>query len=65
MTKKQLKQLAKKIADLEYTVQTSEDHLVVNLAKDRLIQIQESSDLDLTEMIVLDEMIQNYLQEKI
>jgi len=64
MTKKQLKQLAKKIADLEYTIQTSTDHNEVNVAKDRLMQAQEAADLDLTDMIMLDELIQNYLEEK-
>ena len=64
MTKKQLKQLAKKIADLEYTIQTSTDHNEVNVAKDRLMQAQEAADLDLTDMITLDELIQNYLEEK-
>lgn len=64
MTKKQLKQLAKKIADLEYTIQTSEDHNEVNEAKNRMMQTQNSVELDFKEMIQLDELVQGYLEEK-
>ena len=65
MTKKQLKQLAKKIADLEYTIQTSEDHNEVNDAKNRMMQLQQAQNLELQEMIALDELVQDYLKEKI
>ena len=65
MNKKQLKQLAKKIADLEYTIQTSNDHNEVNEAKNRMMQAQQAQDLDFQEMITLDELVQDYLQEKI
>lgn len=65
MTKKQLKQLAKKIANYEFTIQTSNDPYKVNEAKDRIAQLTESSDLDLEEMVSLDDMIQNILSEKI
>lgn len=64
MTKKQLKQLAKKIADLEYTIQTSQDNDEVNTAKNRLMQAQEAADLELSELLTLDELIQDYLAEK-
>ena len=64
MNKKQLKQLAKKIADLEYTIQTSADHDEVNLAKDRMMQAQQAADLELSDMIALDELVQGYLKEK-
>lgn len=64
MTKKQLKQLAKKIADLEYTIQTSQDNDEVNTAKNRLMQAQEAADLELSELLMLDELIQDYLTEK-
>ena len=65
MTKKQLKQLAKKIADLEYTIQTSKDSNEVNTAKDRMMQVQQSADLELQDMLELDELVQDYLKEKI
>lgn len=64
MTKKQLKQLAKKIAELEYTIQTSNDKNAVDLAKDKMIKAQESADMELEEMVLLDEMVQKYLMEK-
>ena len=64
MTKKQLKQLAKKLADLEYTIQTSPDKNAVDLAKDKMVQAQASADMELEEMVLLDEMIQKYLAEK-
>lgn len=65
MTKKQLRQLAKKIAEYEYTIQTSKDHDEVNDAKNRMMQLQQAQDLDFQEMITLDELVQGYLQEKI
>jgi len=64
VTKKQLKQLAKKIADLEYTIQTSQDRDEVNTAKDRMMQAQEAADLELQDMIALDTLVQDYLKEK-
>lgn len=64
MTKKQLKQLAKKIADLEYTIQTSADKNAIDLAKDTMIKTQESADMEFEEMVMLDEMVQKYLKEK-
>lgn len=65
VTKKQLKQLAKKLADYEYTIQTSNDPYKVNEAKDRISQLTESSDLEIEDMVALDDMIQNILSEKI
>lgn len=64
MTKKQLKQLAKKLADLEYTIQTSDDKNAVDLAKDKMMQAQASADMELEEMVLLDEMVQKFLSEK-
>lgn len=65
MTKKQLKQLAKKLADYEFIIQTSSDPYKVNDAKDRIAQLTESSDLELEDMVKLDDMIQAMLSEKI
>ena len=62
MTKKQLKQLARKMADLEHTIQTSNDSQVVHEAKEKMMHLTESSDLTLEEMVALDTLIQNYLQ---
>lgn len=65
MTKKQLKQLAKKLADYELIIQTSSDPYKVNDAKDRIAQLTESSDLEIEDMVKLDDMIQAMLSEKI
>lgn len=64
MTKKQLKQFAKKMADLEYIIQTSPDKNEIDLAKDKMIKAQEAADLELEEIVQLDGLIQNFLQEK-
>lgn len=64
MTKKQLKQLAKKIADLEYTIQTSDDKNAVDSAKDQMVRAQASADMNLEEIVRLDELVQNFLSEK-
>ena len=65
MNKKQLKKLAKQIADLEVTIQTSDDGYVVNEAKDKMVRLTETADLEFEDMMVLDEMVQNLLKEKI
>lgn len=64
MTKKQLKQLAKKIADLEYTIQTSQDSNEVDSAKNRMMHVEQSANLELSDMLILDELVQDYLKEK-
>lgn len=62
MTKKQLKQLAKQLAECERIIQTSDDPVKVNDAKDRTSQLSESADLSLDDMIKLDEMIRDLLK---
>lgn len=52
------------MAELEYTIQTSQDKNAIDLAKDKMIKAQESADMELEEMVLLDEMIQKYLSEK-
>lgn len=64
MTKKQLKQLAKKLADLEYIIQTNPDKNAVDRAKDEMIKMQESADVELDELVVLDGMVLKYLENK-
>jgi hypothetical protein len=65
MTKKQLKQLAKRIAKLETIIQTSNDEYAVRQAKEQMLQINESSELELDDMVRLDEMVLEELQGKI
>ena len=61
MTKKQMKQLAAKIAQLETIIQTSSDDDVIRDAKNKMIQLNESAELDLDDMIKLDEMVSELL----
>lgn len=61
MTKKQMKQLAAKIAQLETIIQTSSDDDAIRDAKDKMIQLNESAELDLDDMIKLDEMVSELL----
>lgn len=65
MTKKQLKQLAKKLASYEFIIQTSDDPREVNDAKDQISHLSDSADLTLEDMVSLDDMIQKILSEKI
>lgn len=64
MTKKQMKQLATKIANLEIIIQTSDDENAVREAKNRMIQLNESAELDLNDMIKLDAMISDLLNKE-
>lgn len=65
MTKKQKKQLAQKMASLELIIQKNEDPYKVNEAKDQMMQLSESADMDFTEMLEIDEMVLKILSEKI
>ena len=65
MTKKQKKQLAQKMASLELIIQKDEDPYKVNEAKDQMMQLSESADLDFAEMLEIDEMVLKILSEKI
>lgn len=64
MTKKQMKQLATKIANLEIIIQTSDDENAIREAKNRMIQLNESAELDLNDMIKLDAMISDLLNKE-
>ena len=65
MTKKQKKQLAQKMASLELIIQKDEDPQKVNEAKHQMMQLSESTDMDLSEMLEIDEMVLKILSEKI
>ena len=64
MTKKQLKQLAKKIAEYEYTIQTSKDKYEVDEAKRKMVQATDAAKLSLDDMIAMDELVNDLLAEK-
>ena len=65
MTKKQKKQLAKRMAELELVIQKNGDPYKVNKAKDEMMQLTESSDLELSEILEIDLLVSEILSEKI
>ena len=65
MTKKQKKQLAKRMAELELVIQKNGDPYKVNKAIDEMMQLTESSDLELSEILEIDLMVSEILSEKI
>lgn len=64
VTKKQLKQLAKKVAEYEYIIQTSKDKNSVDEAKHKMVQATDAADLGMEDLIILDELVANYIAEK-
>ncbi len=63
MTKKQLKKLAKEMATLESVIQANENPEAVEKAKNDMMKLSESADLELEDMIALDEMISEILRK--
>lgn len=63
MKKKELKSLAKRIADAEYIIQTSSDKKEVNKAKNTIMELANHA-IDLEDMVILDEMVQDILSQK-
>ena len=64
MKKKELKSLAKRIADAEFIIQTSSDKKEINQAKNTVVELSNHA-IDLDDLIILDEMIQEILSQKI
>lgn len=60
MKKKELKQLAQKIAKNEYIIQTSTDKAAVRRAQDEVFQLSGSVD-SLDDMVAIDEYVQDIL----
>ena len=63
MKKKELKSLAKRIAEAEFIIQTSSDKKEINKAKNQIIELSNHA-IDLEGMAVLDDMIQEILSQK-
>lgn len=61
MNNKQLKKLAKQIADQENIIASSSDPQAIEAAKNKIIQLNDSADLTIDDMVKLDEMIQPLL----
>ena len=65
MTKKQLKKLAKELANLEIIIQHSEDADEVDVAKEKMIKLTQSADLEFNEILELDEMIHELVTKQL
>ena len=63
MKKKELKSLAKRIADAEFIIQTSSDKKEINDAKQKIMELSNHA-IDLEDIMALDEMIQDILSQK-
>lgn len=63
MKKKELKNLAKKIADAEYIIQTSDDKKAVAKAQDSIMELSGKVN-SVEDMLALDEFVQELLEEK-
>ena len=63
MNKKEIKNLAKRIADAEYTIQNSLDKEEIKKAKSTIMELSKRI-TSLEDMMILDEMIQEYFSEK-
>lgn len=64
MKKKELKTLAKRIADAEFIIQTSTDKKEINKAKNSIMELSNHA-IDLEDMIILDELVQDILSQKL
>ena len=62
MKKKELKNLAKKIAECEYVIQTSNDSVKVQEAQDEIMRIS-SRVHDFQDIDTIDEMVQDILND--
>ena len=63
MKKKELKSLAKRIAEAELIIQTSTDKKEINDAKWKIMDLSNQA-IDLEDMMILDEMVQEILSQK-
>ena len=63
MKKKELKNLAKRIADAELIIQKSSDRKESNDAKKKIMELSNHA-IDLEDIIILDELVQDILSQK-
>ena len=63
MKKKELKNLAKKIADAEYIIQNSDDAKAVAKAQDTIFELSGKA-MSLEDMMIIDELVQDILNQK-
>lgn len=63
MKRKELKNLAKKIAEAEYIIQTSDDSKAVSKAENEIIELSGKA-TSLEDMMIIDEMVQEILSQQ-
>ena len=63
MKKKELKNLAKKIAEAEYIIQNSDDAKAIAKAQDAILELSGKA-MSVEDMIAIDELVQDILSEK-
>ena len=63
MKKKELKNLAKKIAEAEYIIQTSEDKEDIIAAQNTILHLTSKAAMDLEDMTIVDELVQEFYAE--
>ena len=62
MKTKELKKLAKEIVALEHIIELDEDKQAVNHAKNRILEI--SGSIDVEDMLRIDELVQEQMQNQ-
>ena len=63
MKKKELKNLAKKIAEEEYIIQNSDDAKAIAKAQDSILELSGKA-MSLEDMTIIDELVQDILLNK-
>ena len=63
MKKKELKKLAKSIAEAEYIIQTSDDKNAISKAQKTILDLTSRVAMDLEEMTIVDDLVQEMLTE--
>lgn len=64
MKKKDLKVLAKKIAEAEEIIQNSTDSKAIHQAQETILELSGKSKLSMEDMLIVDEMVQEILSQK-
>ena len=63
MKKKELKKLAKSIAEAEYIIQTSDDKNAISKAQKTILDLTSRVAMDLEDMTIVDDLVQEMLTE--
>ena len=63
MKKKELKKLAKSIAEAEYIIQKSDDKNAISKAQKTILDLTSRVAMDLEDMTIVDDLVQEMLAE--